>query len=252
MKLYSRFKKRVEQKKIQGMLGKFTVLGIVIFFAVLLAILVTNDTALSRVLGLATQATPTPSPIPTVVPLPTLTPTPTNAPQVKGQAVQRETVIDCVGADGGHLRITQKECDDFNAAWKNKPSTNTQTQTTSLPQQPKSVGNNFYCYDNAYKYSYYTTSGDKCNADNVKSIAVRICYDTQQLKSNTCSAACARESDNAKAVCLWAYTGENAGVEQNSDLYGECLNGPDGSSERYGSCLSKCTDQYAIDIKQCN
>lgn len=27
--------------------------------------------------------------------------------------------IDCIGPDGKHLQVTQKECDDFNNAWKN-------------------------------------------------------------------------------------------------------------------------------------
>lgn len=62
--------------------------------------------------------------IPTPTPTNPPTPTPTSTPQVKGQFTQTEPVIDCIGPDGGHLRITKKECDDFNNAWKKSQQNN--------------------------------------------------------------------------------------------------------------------------------
>ncbi len=270
MKLYYlRFKKWMEQKKVRRILNMFIVLWAVVLITIL-AFLSINDTALSRVLGLATQITPTPSPTPTVTPLPTYAPTLTPTSVPRQNTYDPDPIIDCKSDNLGVLRIRRSECTKgtecnlgnnrwvFAASVAECVATQIATDTGKPPQQnisrPTQQTNtlSYHCFDNTYNYWYYTSSGEQCNTDNVKSTTNRICYDTQQLKSNTCSAACARESDNAKAVCLWAYTGENAGVERNSDLYGECLNGPDGVSKRYGNCLSKCTDQYAIDIKQCN
>lgn len=80
--------------------------------------------------------------IPTPTPTNPPTPTPANIPQVKGESVQREPVIDCIGPDGVHFKTSQKECTDFNNAWKkpqpsNTPSVpaqiSTQTVTSSEP-----------------------------------------------------------------------------------------------------------------------
>lgn len=49
------------------------------------------------------------------------------------------TNIDCVGPDGKHLRITQKECDDFNKAWGRTTSygeNNAQNNQNSTQTQP--------------------------------------------------------------------------------------------------------------------
>ena len=82
-------------KKIQRILNVFIVVWAAVLVA-FLAILVTNDTALSRVLGLATQARPILSPIPTVAPLATNTPIPTSTPPrtVKQRTVQTALTTD--------------------------------------------------------------------------------------------------------------------------------------------------------------
>ncbi len=62
--------------------------------------------------------------------------------------------IDCVGPDGKHFQTTQKECDDFNNAWR-KP----QTQTTNN-QRTQSANNQTQQYQTtqpstAYDFSKY-------------------------------------------------------------------------------------------------
>lgn len=158
--------------------------------------------------------------------------------------------IDCTGPDGKHLQITQKECDDFNAAWGNKPKPVVQ-QTQQSGTQVRTATNNVYCWNNTYKYSYYTTSGDQCNQDNTKSAINNICYMTQNSKKDTCWNQCKAQLDKDNGLCAWAYTGQNAGVAQDSGKYGECLNGPGGTAENYDKCLSACGDQYAKDLQSC-
>lgn len=116
----------------------------------------------------------------------------------------------------------------------------------------KTLGNNTYCWNNSYGYGYYTSSGDQCNLDNAKSGTNKACMDSQKIKSDSCATACQNKLNEDRAICAWAYTGPDAGIEQNSDKYGECLNGVGGIGEDYSICLGKCTEQYSQDIKQCN
>lgn len=128
---YLRFKKWVEQKKIQKRLDKFVVVWIITIAIVSIGLSSRN---LSGVLGLSTEKEAPSVTLPSsTIAIPTDTPTPTTvyvqptlAPQVQQPATSK---IDCVGPDGKHFNTTQKECDDFNAAWK-KPQQNNQ------PQQP--------------------------------------------------------------------------------------------------------------------
>lgn len=253
MKKYTRFKRWVEQKKVQWILDIFN-LGAISFLVVVLIFFNGNENMLSRVLGISKQeiAIPTQAPEPTAVIIspyeePTATPT-VLYKQVKG-AQQKTSLIDCTGPDGKHFRTTQKECDVFNAAWSKStptiipPQNRTSTSTSS---------NNVYCWDNIYHYGYYTNSGDKCNSDNARSLSYKTCTDTQKLKNDSCNSECKRKENEDSGICAWAYTGQNAGVEQNSDKYGECLNGTGGAGEKYATCLGKCGEQYANDIKQCN
>lgn len=123
-------------------------------------------------------------------------------------------------------------------------STSQQTTQNNHPTTPIQ-GNNFYCWDNAYGYAYYTSSGDQCNLDNAKSTTYEICMTTQKIKSDTCKSVCQSVSDQGKQSCsgLSSYP---------VDYYGDCLNGPGGVGDQYAACLGKCTDQYGQDIQQCH
>lgn len=101
--------------------------------------------------------------IPTPTPTNPPTPTPTNVPQVKGESIQRDPIIDCVGPDGGHLRITQKECDSFNNAWKkpqpsNTPSVPSQTSTQTVPSSEPLVT----C---VFSFGTYQLTQSQCKED---------------------------------------------------------------------------------------
>lgn len=110
MKLYySRFKKWMVQEKVRRILNAFIVVWATVLVSIL-AFLSINDTALSRVLGLSTQATPTPSATPTFVPLLTNTPilTPTSVP--RQNTYDPDPIIDCKSDNLGVLRIRRSEC----------------------------------------------------------------------------------------------------------------------------------------------
>lgn len=161
---------------------------------------------------------------------------------------------------GGTRMIKKSECDNsvccqIGSSWifyTSKDKCNQDQNSHSSQTTQTSSGNNVYCWNNTYNYGYYTSSGDQCNLDNLESGTYKICMNTQKMKSDTCSSVCKSEENKNSDACAWAYTGPNAGIEQNPDLYGECLNGPGGAGDLYGECLGKCTDQYAQDIKQCS
>ena len=219
------------------------------------------------------------TPTPTILPIPTIKITPTSKPktQVKTNTGNTGSQIECVGPDGKHFNTTMDECKKLAEKWGKsvdymtnctysdlcvggggvryvkKSECDKPCERASTGQQgntgQKTSGNSFYCWNNAYGYAYYTSSGDQCNLDNLKSTGNKICLDTQKIKSDTCGAICKSDSNSNNAKCSQLYG--NA-TDVNNGKYGECLNGPGGSGEIYGSCLSKCTDQYAQDLKTCS
>ncbi len=97
--------------------------------------------------------TPSPSPI--------STPIPTPMPQVKVNQIAPtpyDPIVDCIGPDGKHSQKTQKECDDFNAAWV-KPQ---QANRNNIPNnQPNTVN----CQTQS---GWVRMSQDDCNKVNAE------------------------------------------------------------------------------------
>lgn len=131
-KRYHAFKRWINKKKAQHAPSQKTIVWIIPVVLIVLIILDTNN-KLTDVLGLSTKMTQTqtadqPSPTTIITDTPTETPSPTTyQEQVQQQTYQPpaqntqsvgENTIDCVGPDGKHLRVTQKDCDSFNNAWK--------------------------------------------------------------------------------------------------------------------------------------
>lgn len=180
-----------------------------------------------------------------------------------------DPIIDCVSShpncNGSSIKAPQSQCSKivccqvvYNGSWSVYPSlekcdeaqNNSQPKQITVPQNTvKTQGNNTYCWSNAYNYGYYTSSGDQCNLDNLKSSSNKLCNDTQKMKADTCNSACKNTADHDGGICAWAYTGQNAGIEQSTGKYSECLNI---STDNYGKCLANCTNQYSQDLKQCN
>src|SRR5438105_2148822 len=73
----------------------------------------------------AQSSVPSKTPAPTVV-SPTDIPEPTDIPKVTKSSktyTTTERKIDCVGPDGKHLFVTQKQCDSFNNSWASSQPT---------------------------------------------------------------------------------------------------------------------------------
>jgi uncharacterized membrane protein YsdA (DUF1294 family) len=189
------------------------------------------------------RASPTPITIPTFsmpTDTPTPSPTPVYIPQYIAPTVDPDPPVLCnvsPNCGGGTTPLRQSECNNSTCCqigdkwifYKDKVQCGRDqgaqsSRSNSIPQNAQqSQGNNFYCWDNAYGYSYYTSSGDQCNLDNIKSTTYKICNDTQKMKVNTCDSSC---------------SGQPVGINGAEDFYAECL--------------GKCSDQYVIDLTQCH
>ncbi|MDO8269600.1 MAG: hypothetical protein Q7T54_02955 [Candidatus Levybacteria bacterium] len=211
-------------------------------------------------------------PLPTrpVYPLPTrveiIEPTlkPTTVIKKSTKAVTNDPAIHCsVHPDcgGGTIPLKQSECSNstccqINGKWifyrDRAQCTRDQGGQVNNTGIQKNQANNYYCWNNTYGYAYYTSSGDQCNLDNLKSSTNSICTNSQKMKVNSCNSACEDQLNEDRTACAYAYTGSGAAIEQSSDKYAECLNGTDSASSAYSICLSKCTEQYSQDLKQCN
>lgn len=163
MNYYLRFKKWVEQERIQKNLDKFVVIWIILIVIVSIGL---SSRSLSGVLGLSTRKDSPSIILPSPTPIATKTTVPCGPGQHSGQYVYLETAsdcqnytdcgftdgswklmkkedctiaqkqdivprqnntstkIDCTGPDGKHFQATQKECNEFNAAWGNKKINN--------------------------------------------------------------------------------------------------------------------------------
>lgn len=95
------------------------------------------------------------------------TPKPTNTPTPK-PAVKTVTIpeIECVGPDGVHFQTTQKECDEFNAAWdKPKPTPETPQPILNPPTTHQTTKNppcTIYYPALGYSQTYSHLSIEEC------------------------------------------------------------------------------------------
>lgn len=122
--------------------GKYFFIFLVLVGAFLLGAL-SNNTALSDMLGLATQATPTLSPIPTIVPLPTSTPTPPIYTRIATQSAKKassEVDWDCFVLDDKTTR-----CDHPADA------------RMSTPNELFIAVNNYRISHGIYEYKYHSS-----------------------------------------------------------------------------------------------
>lgn len=217
--------------------------------------------------------------VPTVIPVATSVPIKPVQTESKSNTGSQ---IECIGPDGKHFQTTMDNCKNLNEKWGKpvdymvdcnitpdcgggtiwmslnqckKPCSGLPQKTNNVSSQKNSQpssGNSYQCWNNAYGYFYYTSSGDQCNRDNSTSSLSKSCYDLQKAKVNSCSSVCSGQLEQDKTACAYAFTGPNAGIEQSSEKYGECLSGSEGAGEEYSTCLGKCSAQYEQDLKQCN
>lgn len=171
-----------------------------------------------------------------------------STPGVSGN-VSAEPFITCIGPDGKSLYTTPSKCEEFNLAW-GKRITSVYPSIPNLANihTQKTAKYNTYCYNNTYRYAYYTTSAAQCSTDNTRSAKYYACLQAQKPKLVDCQTNCKIALNDENAMCSWGYVGINAGIEQNSTLYGNCLST---SANKNYVCLSACSNQYVANQKSC-
>lgn len=188
--------------------------------------------------SISPTSTTTPTITVTVTPTKKVTPKPTT--KVTVAPITRVTPsgsnIDCTGPDGKRFSATQKECDDFNNAWKPKATPTSQTG---------SCGNNAYssygyCYcNNGYTKNYSTGQCESCPANSYGSYGSCYCNNgyTKNYSTNQCEKLnCPANSHESGNTCLC-----NDNYVKNYSN-GQCEPCPANSTYSYGYC--SCNGGY--------
>lgn len=200
-------------------------------------------------------------------PTPTSTPSPSSTPDgvptTKPQAVNYDSVTDCVSSapncKGESIRLRQSQCKNiiccgFNdGRWEVYPSREKceqeqnaykPTSEVQRPTQP-TTGLNFYCYDNTLKYSYYTSSGEQCNKDNARSVCIKL---ADLNVHDPCMQKCLDAVKEDNSICSWAYLGSAPAIEYSQTLYDECTKE---ASQEHQTCMDACYPPYEEATSKC-
>lgn len=204
------------------------------------------------------RASPTPMPIPTFS-MPTDTPTPSTTsvyvPQYVAPTIDPDPPVLCrmsANCGGGTTPLRQSECNNSTCCqigdkwifYKDKVQCGRDqaSQGGSAPvnnnTQPSS-GLNYYCYDNTYKYWYYTSSGEQCNIDNSKSACKGIVKSTYDL----CMNICLTQAQDDGSACVNSYS------NYSSPEYLQCISTKDA---KHKSCMDGCSKPYQENTAKCN
>lgn len=165
-----------------------------------------------------------------------------------------DPMINCTmsaNCGGGTRLVKQSECNQgtccqIKSTWIWYPSKDqctkdqSSTQVTQpIQQQAKPTTQlNYYCYDNTNKYSYYTSSGEQCNKDNLKSSCLALAKSTTY---DPCMDKCLSEANESGSACVWAYVSGNAAIQESDELYTQCSNEV---SQEHQTCMDGCVAPY--------
>lgn len=151
--------------------------ALVAFVSISSVIFISNPKVFSEALSSVPKiriefpSSPSPYPTPNMTPIPSTSPSP--APTTKTVSGKNSNTtakpsnnVECIGPDGVHFKTTQKECDDFNAAWKNNPKTApSQQATTGSPSntyQPSKINCSFS--GSGFQYDFGVITYSECAA----------------------------------------------------------------------------------------
>jgi len=249
----------------KGRYGLITSLTFILFFGALF-----NYDALASALGLSSQSKNIVLPVSDSEKI-IVSPTPTPFKQPSNQATKVVNVntvqtdkIECIGPDGKQFNTTMEECKKLNEKW-GKPvdyMTNcnihpdcgggtvymkksqcdlpcsglSNNETSSSKTQEPTSKLNFYCYDNANNYWYYTSSGEQCNLDNIKSA----CKAVYQSIYDMCADNCTYEAKNISHDCIY-----NRSEPETTTCLEE-------NSVKHQQCLDSCNNTYQVNVVKCN
>ena len=120
------------------------------------------------------------------------------------------------------------------------------TQSTQVQKPTNPTGQlNFYCYNNTLNYSYYTSSGEQCNKDNLISSCKGLVKSTYDL----CMKTCLDTSHENISMCGSAYLGSQPIIEYSEALYNECI---DENTKEHQTCMDACGVPYQENSSKCN
>lgn len=205
-------------------------------------------------------------------PLPTIrTPTPTPATV---QAAQKTTtqpftrnseMVTCIGPDKKQFETTMTECKTLNEKWGapvdymlncnihpdcgggtiymaksqcDQPCSGLPNRNNNIQLPANNTSSSkatVYCYDNVNKRSYYTTSGEQCNIDNLNAQ----CQSLYKGIYDSCMDRCLRSANDAGSYCI--YNLSDSAMDQ-------CLAEKDAE---HRSCMDGCGKTYEKDSEQC-
>jgi hypothetical protein len=189
------------------------------------------------------------NPQPTSMPTPIPTPIPTKAQVV----VDSDPIIDCDSSypncKGTSIRVRRSQCSKITCCqvgntWSIYPTNEKcdEAQKTNQPavtQAPKASSSlNYYCYDNTYKYWYYTSSGEQCNINNLVSLCKGIVKSTYDF----CMKDCLNAANRSSSACINTYV-------SGSDSYNQCQAEVD---KEHQSCMDACSKPYLESSSKCN
>lgn len=173
--------------------------------------------------------------IPTIVPtIHIYTPTPS-------QYV--EPTIDCTGPDGKHLFVTRKACDDFNNAWKPKPSPTSTNPCNNCPQNSHCSYSSCLCNE-GYTKNYSNNQCEPCPENSHGSYGSCTCNDGYEKNYSTDKCVpCPSNSHGSYGSCTC-----NNGYQKNYSN-NQCEPCPQNSHGSYGSCICDTgyTKNYSTD-----
>jgi len=243
--------------------GLISLVTFILFFWLLINI----DTVEAR-LGFSPmpQKAPAPnttqsSPRPSVSPTPTVKKIPSNSGNTSSVQTNK---IDCIGPDGKEFSTTMEECKNLNEKWgkrveyildcnihpdcgggtvrmsksqcespcSGRPTTNKVEASNPTEQTSKT---SVYCYNNVTGISYYTTSGEKCNLDNL----VSLCKNGVKITYDYCMDNCLRDQNNRSSNCIYNYK---------DSAMTACLDESDGA---YQQCMNACGGVYQDNSAKC-
>jgi len=207
------------------------------------------------VFGISIQASPTPTIMPTaqaVIYQPTTAPI--FVPTAKPAYVDPDPVVDCVSSapncNGSSIRARKSQCSkitccQISSSWSvyssSEDCTKAQTSANPAPAQVTnpSTGLNYYCYDNTYKNWYYTSSGEQCNTNNIKSACeglVKVTYDI-------CMNNCLNTAHQNSSTCVYTYN------NYSSSEYQQCIDKKDADQK---SCDNTCSIEDQNGVSRCD
>ena len=188
------------------------------------------------VVDVAHDMTVAPSPSPKVMGVQAKpSPSPTTTPKPVAKQPTTTPKITCTGPDGVRFQTTQKECDEFNAAWgKKAPGSTTYVPSSNqYSQQNTGLVDCSYINNGYILYDYGKVSQQKCNdlsndwwkrkeMEN-KTATSKMCLDNALHNTQMCTSDC--------KLSNWPEDG--------------------GTYDGYSACYDKCDSTYQSALAEC-